>query len=125
MGWTITGGWNFSGGMSIVSPPPPPPPGLYTWGYNGHGALGTNDTVHRSSPVQVGAATTWSLVSTGNYSTAAIKTDGTLWLWGSNNRGQLGTNDQVYRSSPVQVGALTTWSLVSTGTYSTAAITTN
>ena len=104
MGWTITGGWNFSGGMSIVSPPPPPPPGLYAWGYNYYGGLGTNDTVSRSSPVQVGSATTWSLVSTGNFVTAATKTNGTLWTWGFNPYGTLGQNDTVYRSSPTQVG---------------------
>ena len=65
MGWTITGGWNFSGGMSIVSPPPPPPPGLYSWGYNNNGQLGQGDAVSRSSPVQVGSGTTWSKISVG------------------------------------------------------------
>ena len=96
---------------------------LWTWGQNNYGQLGTNDLVHRSSPVQVGAATTWSLVSAGSYSIAAIKTDGTLWSWGLNNyNGQLGTNDTANRSSPVQVGSGTTWSQVSAGNSTTAAI---
>ena len=62
-----------------------------------------------SSPVQIGALTTWSKVVGQGYSCFAIKTDGTLWSWGLNTNGQLGQNDTVNRSSPVQVGALTTW----------------
>jgi len=82
---------------------------LYTWGYNLYGGLGQNDVVYRSSPVQVGALTTWYAIASGSAQSAAIKTDGTLWTWGSNNVGQLGQGDAVARSSPVQVGALTTW----------------
>jgi alpha-tubulin suppressor-like RCC1 family protein len=32
---------------------------LFTWGYNNRGQLGLNNTTSYSSPVQVGAATTW------------------------------------------------------------------
>lgn len=32
---------------------------MWTWGYNGYGALGDGTTTNRSSPVQVGALTTW------------------------------------------------------------------
>jgi alpha-tubulin suppressor-like RCC1 family protein len=32
---------------------------LWSWGSNGYGRLGQNDSVNRSSPVQVGALTTW------------------------------------------------------------------
>ena len=71
-----------AGGFSLVTLPPPPPPGLYAWGFNGYGGLGTNDAgAPRLSPTQVGVATTWSQISTGNFATAAIKTDGTLWSW--------------------------------------------
>jgi len=37
---------------------------LWAWGYNGiYGALGLGDTTSRSSPVQVGALTTWVVIS--------------------------------------------------------------
>lgn len=38
---------------------------LWTWGGNWTGQLGHNNTVHRSSPVQVGSATNWNKVSMG------------------------------------------------------------
>jgi len=84
---------------------------LWTWGSNEFGQLGLNDTVHRSSPVQIGGLFDWSLIQTGS-SGCAIKTDGTLWTWGANNDGQLGLNDTSHRSSPVQVGSLTNWAFV-------------
>jgi alpha-tubulin suppressor-like RCC1 family protein len=91
---------------------------LWAWGGNEAGQLGQNNRIYRSSPVQVGANTTWSDVSgnsnNGN-SFLATKTDGTLWAWGNNQYGQLGQNDRVYRSSPTQVGSSTNWSKVFKG----------
>ena len=86
---------------------------LWSWGSNQEGRLGQNiaTTTYRSSPVQVGALTTWSKIAagaTGGHS-MAIKTDGTLWAWGKNDVGQLMLGDTINRSSPVQVGALTNW----------------
>ena len=94
---------------------------LWSWGYGGTfgagGQLGLGDIIHRSSPVQVGALTNWSKLSTGIFSnfSLAIKTDGTLWAWGANNNSQLGLGDTTDRSSPVQVGSLTNWSKLSSG----------
>ena len=87
---------------------------LYSWGTGGYGGLGTNTTITRSSPVQVGSLTNWASVSIANHC-MAIKTDGTLWAWGSNSQGQLGLNDQISRSSPRQVGSLESWVKVSAG----------
>jgi alpha-tubulin suppressor-like RCC1 family protein len=95
---------------------------LWTWGRNSDGALGQNDTVNRSSPVQIGTDTNWSFLNMaggGTTHAAAIKTDGTLWSWGSNSSGKLGLNDSVNRSSPTQVGTDTNWSSVSLGSSNT------
>jgi alpha-tubulin suppressor-like RCC1 family protein len=81
---------------------------LWTWG-DGTNGSGVGDIISRSSPVQVGILTNWS-VSTSTFSTTiARKTDGTLWGWGYNTYGQLGLGDTVARSSPVQIGLLNTW----------------
>ena len=99
---------------------------LWTWGSNEYGLLGTN-TAHdanRSSPVQI-PGTTWSKVSMGNNSGAAIKTDGTLWAWGeTSSHGSLGLNDLVNRSSPTQVPG-TTWNKIESGFRRTHAIKTD
>ena len=97
-------------------------PQLFAWGKGGGGVLGLNSTVYRSSPTQVGTLTNWAQIGAGNNSTAAVKTDGTLWSWGGNGDGQLGVNDTVYRSSPVQIGSLTTWSKISAGNFNALAI---
>jgi alpha-tubulin suppressor-like RCC1 family protein len=100
---------------------------LYFWGRNAPvGISGTNDSVDlpRSSPVQIGTSS-WNLVSVGQYGTAAVQTNGTLWTWGSDGVGSLGRPDKINRSSPTQVGSLTTWSQVAMGTYHTVAIKTD
>ena len=99
---------------------------LWTWGYNFYGQLGDNTTVDKSSPVQVsGGGTNWKQVSCGNFHTAAIKTDGTLWIWGYDGYGQLGDNTTVAKSSPITtVAGGTNWKQVACGNQ-TAAIKTD
>ena len=100
---------------------------LWSWGYNSVGQLGDSTvyTTNRSSPVQVGALTTWSAVFCGGRTIMAVKTDGTLWGWGFNAYGQLGIGNTNNYSSPMQVGALTTWSKVTIDSSRTLALKTN
>ena len=98
-------------------PPPPPPVYLWGWGYTSTGQLGLGNTTNYSSPVQIGALTTWSKIDLMSFSSIAIKTDGTLWTWGNNGYGRLGLGNTTGYSSPKQVGALTTWSTISGGGF--------
>lgn len=82
---------------------------IFAWGQET--AQLNGDRVSRSSPVQIGALTTWSDISISSYSGVALKTDGTMWGWGN----LCGDNTAVNKSSPVQIGALTTWSAISRG----------
>jgi len=86
--------------------------GIFSWGYNGSGQLGLDNTSDVSSPVQVGSLTNWKSISNCLSSSYSIKTNGTLWSWGQNTYGQLGVGDTTNRSSPVQVGTLTNWKQV-------------
>jgi len=97
---------------------------LWLWGRNSYGQIGDNTTIHRSSPVQtIAGGNNWNFVACGNYQTAAIKTDGTLWVWGRNNAGQLGDNTTTNRSSPVQTIATgNNWTKISCSKDQTAAI---
>ena len=88
---------------------------LFSWGKSGNGALGNGTiTPALSSPVQIGAMTNWSSLSSaeGVDTVFSVKTDGTLWTWGANASGQQGTGSTTTTSSPVQVGALTDWSKI-------------
>jgi alpha-tubulin suppressor-like RCC1 family protein len=100
---------------------------LWAWGRNDFGQLGLGNYNSYSSPVQVGSLTSWKQVSSKNwfYSSAAIKTDGTLWTWGNNTYGQLGFPTIILAITPVQVGTLTNWKQVSCGFLTTTAIKTD
>jgi len=103
---------------------------LWLWGRNDYGQLGDNTSVAKSSPVQtISNGNNWNLVSFGQYHTAAIKTDGSLWLWGNNKYGQLGNNSGgtgVNSSSPVQtVAGGNNWIKVDCGWGFTMAIKTD
>ena len=86
---------------------------MWGWGNNSKGQLGTNNTISRNSPVQVGTLSTWKSVKLGSDTSYAIRTNGTLWAWGDNNYAQLGTGNYTSRSSPVQVGVYTDWKSIS------------
>jgi alpha-tubulin suppressor-like RCC1 family protein len=100
---------------------------LWVWGYNFHGQIGDNTVTNRSSPVQTIAwGSNWKEISSSQYFTAAIKTDGTLWCWGDNTNGNLGDNTSAKKSSPNQTIAYgTNWKEVSCADSSTAAIKTD
>lgn len=65
---------------------------LWTWGRNDYGQLGSGitDPVGKKGYKPVKVMDNVAAVSTGEYHTAAIKTDGSLWTWGWNDFGQLG-----------------------------------
>lgn len=100
---------------------------LYAWGRNERGQEGDNTTVVKSSPIQIGAETTWAQVSAGLLSSHAITSSGEFYSWGDNRDGQLGDGTVANKSSPVQIGALTNWAQVSGGVseFTTAAVKTD
>ena len=75
-----------------------------TFGYNGLGQLGVNDTTNRSTPVQVwGISSSATAVACGASYTTVLLANGTLRTFGRNFYGQLGVNDTTNRPTPVQV----------------------
>ena len=81
---------------------------IWMWGDNSQGQLGLNDTLNRSSPVQVGTGYDWNIINAANSGVMTIKTDGTLWGWGVGS-GRLGLNNTIARSSPIQIGTDNNW----------------
>jgi alpha-tubulin suppressor-like RCC1 family protein len=112
----IDAGGNFSAGIKKDGT-------LWIWGQNEIGQLGTNDTNHRSSPIQTVALASWMQISLGERHSAAIRSDGTLWTWGYNLYGQLGCGDIYDRSSPTQTTMYgSAWTSVACGEDHTVAI---
>ena len=86
---------------------------LWAWGVATSGETSQNNTVSRSSPVQI-PGIQWSYIDANN-PCFGIKTDGTLWGWGTAALGKLGQNNTTPdRSSPVQIPG-TTWNSISVG----------
>ena len=110
-GWKqISGGTFFSAAIRTNNT-------LWVWGDNFYGNLGDNTNISKSLPVQeFTAGTNWKQVSCNNWTTTAIKNDGTLWSWGLNSYGQLGDNSTITKSSPRQeFTASNNWKQVSAG----------
>lgn len=99
--------------------------GLYAWGVNNLGTLGQNNTINRSSPVQITAGSNSFTQVSSNYShLLAIDSLGKMFGVGDNLNGQLGDNSNIRRSSAVQIGN-SSWSLVNTGVNSSYGIDAN
>ena len=74
---------------------------LYCWGNNEYGQIGNNSTTNSNSPVHISGS--WSKISSGNYSTCGINTDGTLYCWGHNSYGELGDGTVTEKNIPTHV----------------------
>lgn len=76
---------------------------LWTWGYNANGKLGIGTTTDVYSPTKVGTENNWVSipVRSGEYSSAGIKADTTLFSWGYDGYWQLGNFDGTATASSV------------------------
>lgn len=77
---------------------------LWAWGNNFDGVLGTNQnpSIDRSSPVQISAGNSFTVVDGGNAMAFAITNTGKLFAWGTYSwGGVLGTT--TFRSNPTQI----------------------
>lgn len=80
--------------------------GLYTWGTNTNGNLGTNDVINKSSPTLIlSSIKTYSFDIQGisDNTSSALTTSGQLYTWGANIAGNLGDGTTIRRSSPVLI----------------------
>jgi alpha-tubulin suppressor-like RCC1 family protein len=98
-----------------------------TFGGNGSGELGVNDTTNRLTPVQVIAAGAvvaplQGKVAMGRNHTVTIMSNGTVQAIGRNTSGELGVGDNTPRQTPVQVLNITSAVQVATGGYQTSVL---
>ena len=96
-----------------------------TFGFNGSGQLGVNDTTNRLTPVQVFSISSSATAVAGGYNySALLLQDGTVRTFGRNTAGQLGVGDTASRLTPVQVitGISSMLGKVAGGLYHTAVV---
>jgi alpha-tubulin suppressor-like RCC1 family protein/fibronectin type 3 domain-containing protein len=78
--------------------------GLFTWGFNEAGQLGTGANGDpRTNPQHLGSG--YTAVAAGASHNLAIKLDGSLWTWGGNASGQLGDGTTSSHNVPIQIGS--------------------
>jgi alpha-tubulin suppressor-like RCC1 family protein len=95
---------------------------LWGWGHNNFYQLGMGtNTAVISSPVQIGTATNWASLATGQSYSLGIRTNGTLWAWGYGTEGGLGLGATGQATIPTQVGSAT-WLIASVNYRSSMAI---
>ncbi len=96
---------------------------IWSWGRNTGGQLGTSTApgVNVSSPVQIGALTTWTDIAAGGNAAGGIRSDGKTYCWGNNYYGNLGNNERggvggaPNQSSPVLVVGGQTFTSIAMG----------
>jgi len=73
--------------------------GLYCWGRNNFGQIGSSNTTATAVPVLVPIPGTVISVRAGANHTCALNSQGQLYCWGSNSEGQLGPSVSVLQTS--------------------------
>ena len=68
-------------------------------------SFGDGSTANRNTWGQVGGIANARYVAAGDYHTAVLKADGTVWTFGDNAEGQIGDGTTADRPTPVQVPA--------------------
>lgn len=101
---------------------------LMAWGLNRSGQLGDGSAIDKTTPVQVGTAKTWSVISAGEFHAVALfgtncAVNGCpLYAWGFNQNGQLGDGTTKDINTPTKIGTVTTWIAVAAGKAHTLAV---
>lgn len=94
----------------------------WCWGLDVYGQLGDGNsgsvTAH-PTPVQVGAAHTWTQISTSTSHTCGRQSDDTAWCWGNNGSGRIGNGTTTSPvTTPAKVGGTGWTSVVAGGQHS-------
>jgi len=92
--------------------------GVWCWGGNANGQLGSGDRTSRAEPRQVMLPAKAVDVRTAFEFTCAVLADASAWCWGYNWEGQLGLGDThpgEDHLEPIQLGSTRDWTFVATG----------
>jgi alpha-tubulin suppressor-like RCC1 family protein len=88
---------------------------VWTWGGNGHGALGYPTPGDSPTPHRVPGPAGVRQVAAGEDFTVALRSNGEVWTWGRNDAGQLGDGTTTDRTTPARNRAVYGMTQVSAG----------
>ena len=93
---------------------------VWTWGYNGNGQLGTNDTTNRYKPTKIDVPDMIDIAAGDNHVLLLTK-DGKVYSFGSNSYYQLGRTGNTLE--PMEIPELENIAEIAASTYSSMALT--
>ena len=101
-----------------------PQGGLYCWGRNTSGQLGTGDLLERATPARVSedAQDPWVAVSAGRETACALRQGGSVWCWGQNEGGQVIPEGQSAVPLPTEIPLPSKATHISTGSLHACAL---
>lgn len=99
-----------------------PDGGLWAWGANGSGQLGTGSTQYSALPVTVDGLPVVKSAAGGSAHSLAVSGDGRVFAWGSNWTGQLGDGTTTDSLVPIEVPGLTGITAVAAGAQHSLAL---
>jgi len=109
---SVTSGWNHCLAVNSNGQ-------LYAWGGDLYRELGLGISVHNQpaqrSPNQVGSASNWVSVSSGEYFSIAVNSSGELYTWGANGQGQLGIENYTQQNTPTYARTRNKWIMLAAG----------
>ena len=80
--------------------------GVYAWGYNGRGQLGSGNTADSSTPMPINSLSSGvTAIAGGGLHSLALQ-NGAVFAWGSNAYAQLGDDSITNSSTPLAISSL-------------------
>ena len=77
--------------------------GLYAWGHNSYGQVGTGNHESIHTPTLVGGNTNYSQVAAGKNHSLALDSERTIHAFGDNQYGQLGVGNASHKDTPTPI----------------------
>ncbi len=98
--------------------------GVKCWGSDSSGQVGNGSAAGGTTPVDaIGLTSGVTAITSGDWHSCALTTEGGVKCWGRNNQGQLGDGTQTNRFTPIDVPGLSSGvTAISAGTNNTCAI---
>jgi len=100
---------------------------LYCWGNDNAHQVGDGDNaLPATTPRRIGTFEDWANVTSGQFHSCGVRSNGKLYCWGNDGAGQVGDgNDPTYAKAPRRIGTFEDWANVSAGALHSCGVRSN